>query len=80
MSSMKISKAVIPMADLKSILGTRTNVAALIYEDYLGMRICVGGFYYLGNERFIDIDGISYKLTDMFSEFHWIANSLTLIK
>lgn len=68
------------MADLKSILGTRTNVAALVYEDYCGMRICTGGFYYLGNGRFIDTDGITFKITDKFSEFHWQVNNLTLIR
>lgn len=68
------------MADLKSILGTRTNVAALIYEDYLEMRLCVGGFYYIGNNQFINIDGVTHKLSEEYSEFHWIANSLTLIR
>ena len=68
------------MADLKSILGTRTNVAALVYEEINGSKLCVGGFYYLGNGRFIDTDGKTYNLTDQFSQFHWVANALTLIK
>ena len=68
------------MADLKSILGTRTNVAALVYEEINGATLCVGGFYYLGNGRFINTGGETYQLSDTFSQFHWVANALTLIK
>ena len=68
------------MADLKSILGMRTNVAALVYEIINGTKLCVGGFYFIGGNKFIDLDGTTYKLTDKFTEFHWAANNLELIK
>ena len=67
------------MFDLKSILGMRSNVSALVYENLLGMRLCVGGFYYADGEIY-KTDSIEYKLTDQFSEFHWKANNLELIK
>lgn len=68
------------MADLKSILGMRTNVAALVYEVINGKKLCVGGFYYISGNKFIDTDGMTFKLSDAFSEFHWSANNLELIK
>lgn len=67
------------MFDLKSILGMRSNVSALVYENLLGTKLCVGGFYY-AEGKIIKLDATEYKLTDEFSEFHWNANNLELIK
>ena len=68
------------MADLKSILGTRVNVAASIYEMYGDMKLRYGGFYVIGNGYLLSLDKYEYKLTDEYSEFHWNANNLELIK
>jgi hypothetical protein len=68
------------MADLKSILGTRVNVAASVYEMYGGIKLRYGGFYVIGNGYILSLDNYEYKLTDEYSEFHWSGNNLELIK
>lgn len=65
---------------LNTILGLRSNVAILVYEDYNGMRICVGGGYVASNKYIIDLDGRPLKLTDEFKEFHWKQNNLELVR
>ena len=63
---------------LNTILGLRSHVSVLVYENYCGKRICVGGFYVADNKNIIQIDGIKYTLANEFSRFHWVANNLEL--
>ena len=66
------------MGSLRSILGLRSNVSALVYEDYCGVRICIGGFY-SAEGKIIPLDGLSLDLNTVVQEFHWNANSLEVV-
>lgn len=67
------------MNTLESIIGLRGNVAVLLYEDYCGMRICIGGMYIISKDYILPLDSGNYNMNMKVKEFHWSANNLQIV-